>query len=401
MQELDAVIKKIGFTWPQGFHSDAMNVGIKADKLDFGWLVSEVPASAAGVYTTNQFQAAPTKLTKETINNGHQLQAVVMNSGNANSCTGPQGEANAKQVQEQTASKLGLDSSMVAVASTGIIGKQLPMAKIEAGISKLQLTDSTKITEAVLTTDTHAKTISIELNLGGKNIIISGFCKGSGMIHPNMATMLGFVTTDANVDADYLQSLLIDETNQTFNQITVDGDTSTNDMVVIMANGMAGNSEINQNNEDKAIFESGLKSVMTYLAKQIAEDGEGATKLVEVNVNSALNQLEAQEVAKEIVGSSLVKAMLFGEDANWGRIMDAIGKTDAHLDVTGVSVWLNGIQLVEQSQPVDGIDLEAARKSLATHNVVIDVDLGAGNASGTAWGCDLTYKYVQINAAYE
>ena len=298
------------------------------------------------------------------------------------------------------ASKLGIKSDLVGVASTGIIGKQLPMAKMEQGINDLELSDSIAVTEAVLTTDTHPKTIAVQLELSGQQVTISGFCKGSGMIHPNMATMLGFVTTDANVAGDYLQQVLIEETNNTFNQITVDGDTSTNDMVVLMANGLAGNQEINEEAHDKDKFVAGIHHVLTYLAKQIAEDGEGASKLVEVNVNSAATQLEAKQVAKEIVGSSLVKAMLFGEDANWGRIMDAIGKTDAQIDVDHVNIWLNGIQLVKNSEPAT-YDLQPARNSLSAHEVVIDVDLNAGDGSGTAWGCDLTYKYVQINAAYE
>ncbi|AQW20884.1 bifunctional ornithine acetyltransferase/N-acetylglutamate synthase [Lentilactobacillus curieae] len=400
MQEIEQQATEIDFKWPLGYSAGATKSGIKQNKLDLGWLVSEVPASAAGVYTTNQFQAAPTKLTKATISADQQLQAVILNSGNANSCTGKLGKQNALKEQNMIADKLNIAPDLVGVASTGIIGKQLPMAKIEQGIDALQLSDSIAVTEAVLTTDTHPKTIAVQLDLSGKQVTISGFCKGSGMIHPNMATMLGFVTTDASVDGDYLQQLLIDETNNTFNQITVDGDTSTNDMVVLMANGMAGNVEIDDSSSEKEKFALAIHQVLAYLAKQIAEDGEGASKLVEVNVKSAATELEAKQVAKEIVGSSLVKAMLFGEDANWGRIMDAIGKTDASLDVDHVNVWLNGIQLVKNSEPAT-FDLQPARDSLSEHEVVIDVDLHAGNSVGTAWGCDLTYKYVQINAAYE
>lgn len=387
------------FEWPNGFYSDAAHSGLKATGDDLGWLYSKVPASAAGVYTTNQFQAAPTTLTKQTINLDHCLQAMVMNAGNANSCNGDQGMTDAETMQQLAAEKLDINPKLVGVASTGVIGELLPMVKIENGISKLDLTKTDAVTKAILTTDTHPKTITVKCLIDNQLVTLTGFCKGSGMIHPNMATMLGFVTTDAAIAGDQLQSLLSTTVDQTFNQITVDGDTSTNDMVIVMANGMAQNQPLTTNHPDYPTFVSAFKTVLTKLAQAIAGDGEGASKLVEVNVSGAANHNEAQQAAKEIVGSNLVKAMIFGEDANWGRIMQALGQTNVHLDVDGVSVSANGIQLVKNSMGT-GFNEDKIAESLKAKKVTIDVDLNVGDAFGTAWGCDLTYKYVQINAAY-
>lgn len=387
------------FEWPAGFYTDAGHAGLKKAADDLGWLVSKVPADAAGVYTTNQFQAAPTALTKQTINLAHKLQAIVMNSGNANSCTGVQGTHDAAAMQKAAADKLKIDSNLVGVASTGVIGEQLPLDKIKKGIDGLGLTKSDDVTKAVLTTDTHAKTITVTCLIDNKKVTLTGFCKGSGMIHPNMATMLGFVTTDAAIEGNQLQGLLSETVNQTFNQITVDGDTSTNDMVVVMANGQAGNDSLTSSHEDYPTFVKAFKLVLSHLAKEIAGDGEGASKLVEVNVAGAYNALEGQQVAKAIVGSNLVKAMIFGGDANWGRVMQAIGQTTAHVDLNGVNVSINGIQMVKNSLAADYSENEVA-KTLTEKVVTIDVDLNAGTDTGTAWGCDLTYKYVQINASY-
>ncbi|MDM7516837.1 bifunctional glutamate N-acetyltransferase/amino-acid acetyltransferase ArgJ [Lentilactobacillus sp. TOM.63] len=387
------------FTWPAGFDSDSIHAGLKEEQDDMGWIYSKVPASAAGVYTTNQFQAAPTKLTKQTINLKHQLQAVVMNSGNANSCNGAQGQTDALKMQALAADKLKIGKDLVAVASTGVIGEPLPMDQIEAGISQLHLSQSAGITKAILTTDTHPKTITVKCLIDNQPVTLTGFCKGSGMIHPNMATMLGFVTTDAAIDGQQLQSMLSTTVDETFNQITVDGDTSINDMVMVMANGVASNEPLTESSEDYPTFVKAFKLVLTHLAQEIAGDGEGASKLVEVNVTGAFNHLEGQQVAKTIVGSNLVKAMIFGADANWGRVMQVIGQTTAHVDIDGVSVSINGMQMVANSTAT-GIEDAKVSASLKNSKVVIDVDLNAGSAEGTAWGCDLTYKYVQINASY-
>ena len=261
-------MEEIDFKWPNGFFADGIHAGLRKKRLDMGWVVSEVPAQSAGVYTTNQFQAAPTKLTKETINKKHELQAIIMNSAVANSCTGIEGTENAHEEQALVASKLGIDKDLVGVASTGVIGVQLPMDKIKQGLAELQKTKNFKVTEAVLTTDTHSKTISVSFEVFGKTCTISGFCKGSGMIKPNMATMLGFVVTDTKVAGQKLQETLVELTNETFNQITVDGDTSTNDMVVVMANGQAmqDEPELSEGSEYE-IFKAALKHVLVFLAK--------------------------------------------------------------------------------------------------------------------------------------
>ncbi len=387
------------YTWPQGFYSDGLHAGLKRFKKDLGWIYSEVPAAAAGVYTTNQFQAAPTQLTKQTINIKHELQAIIMNSANANSCTGTKGMRDAKAMQNLTAEKLNLTPDLVGVASTGIIGEYLPMGLIRSGIVQLQLTKNSAVTEAVLTTDKHPKTITVQFEIGGQPVTMCGFAKGSGMIHPNMATMLGFVTTDVKISGAQLQHLLNEEVNETFNQITVDGDTSTNDMVIALANGMADNAPLTSDSADYQIFQSAFHQVLAFLAKSIAQDGEGASKLVEVDVVSAFNHEEAQMVAKSIVGSNLVKAAIFGEDPNWGRLMGALGQTNEHLDVQHVSMWLNGMPIVKNSQAVL-FDETEMKTSLSGQVVKVEVDLNYGEDSGQAWGCDLTYQYVKINAAY-
>lgn len=372
-------MKEIEFTWPKGFYADGLHSGLRKKKLDLGWLYSQVPASAAGVYTTNQFCAAPTALTKQTIEQGHQLQALVVNSAVANSFTGAQGEVDAQTEQELVAAKLGISPKLVGVASTGVIGEFLPMAKLKAGINALKLTANHKITEAILTTDTHPKTISFEFEQAGQKCVMTGFCKGSGMIHPKMATMLGFVVTDAKVD----------------------GDTSTNDMVVTMANGLAvADSEtLTKDSQDYQEFKQVFQAVLEYLAKEIARDGEGASKLVEVLVKGAASKRDANVAAKAVVGSNLVKAALFGQDANWGRIISALGQTDVSIAVTKLDLAINQVAILKASQK-QAYDEESLQASLGQDKILIEVDLHTGQACGCAWGCDLTYKYVQINASY-
>lgn len=397
--KLNPIKEMSEYTWPEGFFSDGLHAGLKPAKKDLGWIYSGTPAAAAGVYTTNQFQAAPTKLMKETIAKNHTLQAIVMNSGNANSCTGVQGMQDALKMRALTSEKLHVASDLVGVASTGIIGEKLPMDVIESGIDQLSLSKSTAVTEAVLTTDQHTKTISLQFKVDSHPVIISGFAKGSGMIHPNMATMLGFVTTDANIDGQLLQDLLSQEVDETFNQITVDGDTSTNDMVVVLANGQASSTKLNPTHKDYATFVAALHQVLAFLAKSIAQDGEGASKLLEVNVINAMTHQEAQIAAKAIVGSNLVKVAIFGQDPNWGRLMGALGQTSVHFDVAHVSMWINGHLLVVDSQAAP-IDQMVLQDNLKQDTIDIQVDLHSGTAQGQAWGCDLTYQYVKINAAY-
>ena len=387
------------YTWPQGFYSDGLNAGLREGKKDMGWLYSEVPAAAAGVYTTNQFQAAPTKLTKQTIEATHHLQAMIMNSANANSCTGVQGTQNAALMQAWTAQKLGIAPELVGVASTGIIGEQLPMGVIEAGLDHLQLTKNDAVTTAILTTDLHPKTISIQFELDGQTVTMSGFAKGSGMIHPNMATMLAFITTDAQISEELLQEILADKTETTFNQITVDGDTSTNDMVLVLANGLAENPVIEKNSKAFEQFVAMFQLVSETLAKKIAKDGEGATKLIEAQVVGALNGSEARLVAKKVVGSSLVKTAMFGEDPNWGRIICAVGYAGSQTDPEKIDMWIGDQQLLKNSQPQE-FDETIMKQTLEKEKINITVDLNIGEQSGQAWGCDLTYKYVEVNALY-
>lgn len=394
--------QEVPFTWPKGYKADGVHVGLRKNpnKKDMGWLYSEVPAQAAGTYTTNQFQAAPTKLTKQTINQDHLLQGMVMNTAVANSVTGEQGMIDAKKMQKLAADKMGIDANLVGVASTGVIGENLPMDLIQKGVSQLELLDNDLVTEAILTTDTHPKTISTQIEIDGKTVTISGFCKGSGMIHPKMATMLGFVVTDAKIADGQLQPMLSQQVDKTFNQITVDGDTSTNDMVVTLANGMADNTPISIDDGDNfEKFTDAYNAVLTKLAQDIAEDGEGSTKLVEVNVENAATHADAQKVAKAIVGSNLVKSAIFGEDANWGRIIAAIGQTDAVVDIDHTSVWLNDLPLVDNSHSAD-FDETVMKEALTDKKITVLVDLNSGTAAGQAWGCDLTYNYVRINATY-
>lgn len=391
--------KTIPFTWPKGYKSDGVHAGLRQDKKDMGWIYSEVPAQAAGTYTTNQFQAAPTKLTKKLINQDHQLQAVIMNSANANSVTGDQGDKDAIKTTQLVADKLNIDQNLVGVASTGVIGEPLPMDIITKGIEQLKLTDNHDVTSAILTTDKHPKAVSTQVQIFGKTVTISGFCKGSGMIHPNMATMLGFVLTDASVASGLLQPMLSQEVDKTFNQITVDGDTSTNDMVVTMANGEADNQELTTDSPDYPAFVQAFNYVLSTLAQDIAADGEGSTKLVEVNVKNAANSDDGQKVAKAIVGSNLVKTAIFGQDANWGRIIAAIGQTNAKVDLNHTSIWLNDLALVKNSASAH-FDEAVMKQALAQDKITILVDLNVGDATGQAWGCDFTYSYVRINASY-
>ncbi|MBW1605050.1 bifunctional glutamate N-acetyltransferase/amino-acid acetyltransferase ArgJ [Lactobacillus sp. Sy-1] len=394
-------MKIIEFKWPKGFKSGAVHAGFKDDnKLDMCWLVSDEPCAAAGVYTKNQFQAAPVIVTKQNINQNHELKAVVVNSGNANSFTGNQGMKNTHTEAQMVADQLGVAPDQIGVASTGIIGKQLQMDLIENGIDHLTLSDSTDAPEAIITTDTTSKKVCVETTIDGKAVTITGFAKGSGMIHPNMGTTLSFISTDANIDGETLQSILSDKIISSFNQITVDGCMSTNDMVITLANGAAQNEPLTTTHPDFAEFESAFNYVLTGLAKLVARDGEGSSKLIEADVFHAANQEDANHVARAIVGSNLIKAMIFGEDANWGRIVQALGQTEAKISLDHLAISIENTTIVEDST-IQNFDMDELRKQLGKDEVNITVDLAAGEYNGVAWGCDLTYKYVEINAAYE
>lgn len=388
---------------PAGFTAGGLHCGIKRKRKDLGWIYSSVPANAAAVYTTNQFQAAPLKVTQESIANDGTIQAILVNSGNANSCTGKTGLENAYTMRKAFADKTDLAEHKVAVISTGVIGEQLPIEKIEQGVESISaiasIVDSTAFEEAILTTDTFTKNICFHMQIDGKTITMAGAAKGSGMVHPNMATMLGFVTTDANINQNALQQALKEVTMNTFNMITVDGDTSTNDMVLVLANGMAGNEEWQQNDLGYQKFKEGLQLVCQSLSQQIARDGEGATKLIEVHVKGAVTVLDAQVIAKTIVGSSLVKTAVYGEDPNWGRIVNAIGYSGIRVDTNEIQVKLGPIQVVHKGMPAPFSE-EEAKHYLKNEKIEILVDLFAGDQKATAWGCDLSYDYVRINASY-
>jgi glutamate N-acetyltransferase / amino-acid N-acetyltransferase len=388
---------------PKGFKTAGVHAGLRYTKKDLGVVVCDVPASCAAVYTQSHFQAAPLKVTQQSIAVEQKLQAVIVNSACANACTGEQGLKDAYEMRKLCAEQFGIAPHLVAVASTGVIGEFLPMDKIRTGIKQLRPSNLTEdaiaFQTAILTTDTVMKKTCYQTVIDGKEVTIGGAAKGSGMIHPNMATMLAFITTDANISSDSLQAALRSITDVSFNQITVDGETSTNDMVIVLASGLAENKELTPNHPEWPKFYEALKKTCEDLAKQIAKDGEGATKLIEVRVTGAANDEEAKEVAKKIVGSNLVKTAVYGADANWGRIIGAIGHSDAAVDPNNVDVSIGEIVMLKASQP-QAFSEEAATAYLQNEEIVIEVNLHIGDGRGTAWGCDLTYDYVKINASY-
>ena len=390
-----------------GFQAAGVYCGIRKNpgKKDLALIFSEVPASAAAVYTTNLVKGAPLTVTKKHIADG-KAQAVICNSGNANTCNAD-GIEIAEKMSALTGEALGIAAEDVVVASTGVIGQPLSIAPIAEGIPQLAVQLSPKgsceACAAIMTTDTVQKEVAVAFSLGGKCCHLGGIAKGSGMIHPNMATMLGFLTTDAAVSPAMLQKALSDNVKDTFNMVSVDGDTSTNDMVVILANGLAGNEEITEEGEDYNTFVQALNAVTVPLCRLIAGDGEGATKLLECRVTGGKTLPTAKTVARSVISSSLTKAAMFGEDANWGRVLCAIGYSGADVDVTKVDVVFQSaagtVAVCENGAGVPFSE-ELAAKVLHEKEIDILIDLNDGDASATAWGCDLTYDYVKINGDY-
>ncbi len=373
----------------------------KSGSRDLGLLYSERPCATAAVFTRNAFKGAPLAVTKEAVEAGN-VRAIVVNSGNANAATGEQGLSDAKEMQALAASALGIGAGEVAVASTGVIGVYLPMDRISEGIAQAAGElggDGTSFADAILTTDTRTKEAAVRVEIGGRTITVSGTAKGSGMIHPNMGTMLAFMTTDASVKPDCLQETLGRATERSFNRVTVDGDTSPSDMALLMANGAAGNEPLHLDHPDYPAFAEAVETVARGLAKEIARDGEGATRLVEVVVEGAEDEQSAAALAKSVVGSSLVKAAVFGEDANWGRVLVAMGYAGIPFDPDGVELYFGPVKVFSGGEPVLHEEAEA-NAALASGEVVIAVRMGEGDASATAWGCDLTYEYVEINGSY-
>ncbi|MDN5343945.1 MAG: glutamate N-acetyltransferase / amino-acid N-acetyltransferase [Clostridia bacterium] len=395
---------KGGITAPAGFLAAGVHAGLKKEKKDLALIVSEVPATASAVYTRNRVKAAPLLLTKEHLKGG-LARAIVCNSGNANACTGERGYRDAREMASLTAAAIGCEPWQVVVASTGVIGVPMPMDKISAGIqaaaAQLGPEGGRDAAMAIMTTDIRVKEIAVRLPLGGSTVTIAGIAKGSGMIHPNMGTMLCFLTTDAALEQGDLEQALRAVVDRTFNMVTVDGDTSTNDMAIILANGCAGNAPLTI--EEHAAFRAGLEYVCRELARLIARDGEGATKLITVEVRGAVSETDARTVARAVAGSNLVKSAVFGADANWGRILCAAGYSGAAIDPERVDIYLASQAGCEQmaagGEPLPFSE-EKALAILQEEEILITIDLNQGDASATAWGCDLTYDYVKINASY-
>lgn len=404
MQASFHVLEQGSIVTPRGFRAGGLHCGLKkTTRHDLGAIVCDHPAAAAAVYTLNLFQAAPLKVTRESLAVEHKMQVMVVNSGNANACTGEAGEQDAYEMRAAAAAAFGVEPHLVGVTSTGVIGERLKMDSVRSGIARLphevHAQHGDDFCQAILTTDLVKKEICVSVTVDGQQVMIAGAAKGSGMIHPNMATMLGFMTTDAKLDHELLQSLLNEVTDQTFNMITVDGDTSTNDMVVVMASGLAGHRSLDREHPDWQAYCEAFHYVARYLAMAIARDGEGATKLIEVEVNGAESDLSARAIVKTIIGSSLVKSAVFGADANWGRIIAAIGRAGQPVNPQTVDIRLGDIEVLRQSAPV-GFDEDEAAAYLKESTVRFVVDLHVGEGRAVGWGCDLTYDYVRINAAY-
>lgn len=399
-----------GVTAAQGFQAAGIAAGIKkGNAKDMAMIYSTVPCRAAGTFTTNIVKAAPVKWDQQIVYHAPAAQAVVCNSGIANACTGEEGYSYCKKTAQTAAAILGIPEDSVLVASTGVIGKQLPMDILEAGVKKmvplLSETEAagTLAAESIMTTDTVKKEIAVETEINGKKVTIGGMCKGSGMIHPNMCTMLGFLTTDVNISKELLQEALSDNVKDTYNMVSVDGDTSTNDTVLLLANGQASNKEITEKNEDYSKFTEALGYVNTWLSKHIAADGEGATALFEVKVIHAESKEQAVTLSKSIITSNLTKAAIFGHDANWGRILCAMGYSGAKFDPEKVDLYFESaagkLKIIEDGVAT-GYSEEEATKILSEKEVTAIADIKMGEAQAAAWGCDLTYDYVKINADY-
>ena len=399
-----------GITAPKGFLASGLNAGIKNQtKKDMAMVFSSTPCAAAGVFTSNLVKAAPVKWDKEIVTTSPYVQAVVVNSGIANACTGAEGLGYCADTAAEAAAAFNIPKTAVLVASTGVIGKQLPIDKIKSGVTALSKVlgssreDAKLAAEAIMTTDTKSKEVACTLELGGKQVTVAGMCKGSGMIHPNMCTMLCFVTTDAAISHELLQKALSEDVVDTFNMISVDGDTSTNDTVLVMANGQAENTPITKEGEDYKTFCEALHFIMLELSKKIAGDGEGCTCLFEATVIGAKDKNQARIIAKSVVCSSLTKAAVFGHDANWGRILCAMGYSGAQFDPEVVDIWLESkagtIKIVENGIATDYSE-ETATKILSEEEVIAKMDIKEGNETATAFGCDLTYEYVKINGDY-
>ena len=399
-----------GVTAAKGFEAAATAAGIKYQgRTDMAIIYSEKPCKVAGTFTTNVVKAAPVKWDRQIVESKQKSQAVIVNSGIANACTGEEGMKYCEETAKEAGKILGIDEKGVLVGSTGVIGMQIPIDKIKAGITELakgkkaDLASGTEAAKAIMTTDTKKKEVAVTFMAGDTEVTIGGMAKGSGMIHPNMCTMLGFVTTDAKISKKMLQEALSEDVKDTYNMVSVDGDTSTNDTVLLLSNGLAENPEITEKGEDYETFKAALNYINTTLAKKIAGDGEGATALFEVKIIGAESKEQAVTLSKSVVTSSLTKAAIYGHDANWGRILCAMGYSGAKFDPEKVDLFFESkagkIQIIENGVAVDYSE-EEATKILSEEAVTAIADVKMGDATATAWGCDLTYDYIKINADY-
>lgn len=403
-------IIKGGVTAAKGYEAASTAAGIKyTDRTDMAMIYSQAPCAAAGTFTTNVVKAAPVKWDQQVIAGGASVQAVIVNSGIANACTGAEGFGYCKDTAKAAAEALGISEDGVLIGSTGVIGKQIPIDKLTAGIKALAekkndtIANGTEAAKAIMTTDTFEKELAVTIEAGGRTVTIGGMAKGSGMIHPNMCTMLAFITTDAVIAKETLQKALSEDIKDTYNMISVDGDTSTNDTVILLANGLAENEEILEGTEDYRKFKEALHTVNEYLAKKIAGDGEGATALFEVQAVGCESVEQARTLAKSIVCSNLTKTAIAGHDANWGRILCAMGYSGAQFDPEKVDLFFvskaGKIQIIENGTAVDYSE-EEATKILSEPEVTAIADVKMGDKEATAWGCDLTHGYIEINADY-
>ena len=403
-------IIKGGVTAAKGYEAASTSAGIKyTDRTDMAMIYSQAPCAAAGTFTTNVVKAAPVRWDQQVIAGGDSVQAVIVNSGIANACTGTEGFGYCKDTAKAAAEALGISESGVLIGSTGVIGKQIPIDKLTAGIKELAekkndtIANGTEAAKAIMTTDTFEKELAVTIEAGGRTVTIGGMAKGSGMIHPNMCTMLAFITTDAVIAKETLQKALSQDIKDTYNMISVDGDTSTNDTVILLANGLAENEEIVEGTEDYQKFKEALHTVNEYLAKKIAGDGEGATALFEVQAVGCESVEQARTLAKSIVCSNLTKTAIAGHDANWGRILCAMGYSGAQFDPERVDLFFESkagkIQIIENGTAVDYSE-EEATKILSEPEVTAIADVKMGDKEATAWGCDLTHGYIEINADY-
>jgi len=396
-------LEKGTITSPKGYLAGATYSGIRTyteDKLDLGIVSSEVPCTVAGTFTTNKIKSPSVVLDQRRVASG-RAQAIIINSGIANACVGEQGMTDAIEMAALAAKYLDTDPELVLACSTGLIGVELPMALIRSGVDKIQMTadGGHLLARAIRTTDTLSKEVAVSFHAGGRSYVLGGIAKGSGMVHPNMGTMLAFLTTDAPVEQQFLQEALFQSVDSSFNMITVDGDTSTNDSVILLANGAAGGDAITSGSPAEEAFQQALDEVCIALAKEIARDGEGASKLVAVTVEGALSKSDARAAARAVAASTLVKSAIHGGDPNWGRIIVALGYSGAELEENRIALYINDVCIMEEGRPIPYFK-DSVVLTMSGPEINLRLDLNLGDASAIAWGCDLSEEYVTFNSAY-